>query len=450
MHTFIKNGIIVDPKNRIFSQQNLVIEDGKISFLTMRDDIQSDLTVDASGKYVVPGFIDIHMHEDPLDSEGKIDVCILDCMLRMGVTTVLGGNCGLNVCDPVAYLNTVDADGAPVNVAMLAGHAFFREQAGAADKYGPITSEQLKALCRKIECALDGGCLGVSYGIRYVPGTTKEELEATAKLCRKNNNLISAHLRDDAEAIFDAADEFISAGHKYELNTEISHIGSMAGFGQMERFLRTVDNFRANGMNLHCDCYPYDAFSTYLGASTYDDGFLDRYHTDYSAVELCEGQYKGCRCTKEIFEKLRCEAPRMLTVCHVMHPEDIDMALLHPGVMLASDGILNSGQGHPRAAGAFPKFLNDYVKNGKITLYNAIEKMTTLPAQKLGLSKKGGFSIGDDADITIFDLSAIKDNSTFSSPTAAPSGVTEVFIGGKMAIADGQIVNNTLGKSVRK
>ncbi|MDO5562964.1 MAG: amidohydrolase family protein, partial [Synergistaceae bacterium] len=368
----------------------------------------------------------------------------------MGVTTAVGGNCGLNVCDPVTYLDTVDAEGAPVNMAMLAGHAFLRERTGAADKYAPISKDQLEILCCDTEAALEGGCLGVSYGIRYVPGITKEELDGTAKLCKKENKLIAAHLRDDAEAIFDAADELISVGLKYDLNTEVSHIGSMAGFGQMERFLRRMDNYRANGLHLHCDCYPYYAFSTYLGTTTYDDGFLDRYHTDYSVVEICEGKYKGQRCTKEIFDELRRDAPMTLTVCHVMRPEDVDMALLHPGVMLASDGILNSGQGHPRAAGAFPRFLNEYVNGGKLPLYDAVEKMTSMPAAKLGLAKKGGLSVGDDADITIFDLHNIKDTATFSSPITPPLGITDVLINGRQAIADGRVISNHFGKSVRK
>ena len=449
MLTFIKNGFVVDPKNRVFSKLDIIVENGKIAGLTNKMDVDADVKIDASGKIVTPGFIDIHMHEDPLNREGEIDLCMLDCMLRMGVTTAAGGNCGLNVCDPVQYLDKVDA-GAPVNMAMFAGHAFLRERAGGIDKYGAITASQMDTLCRDTEAALDGGCVGVSFGIRYVPGTTAAELENTSKLCKKGGKLIAAHLRDDAEAIFDAADEFVRIGQKYALNTEISHIGSMAGFGQMERFLCKIDAYRANGLCLHCDCYPYYAFSTYIGTTTYDDGFLSRYHTSYDVVEICEGKYKGQRCTEAIFDELRRTAPMTLTVCHVMCPEDIDMALRHPGVLPASDGILNAGQGHPRAAGAFPRFINEYVNSGKLSLYDAVEKMTSLPAAKLGIANKGSLGIGNDADITIFDLNCIKDRASFDSPIMAPQGITDVLIGGRAAIAKGKVVNNSLGRSVRK
>ena len=450
MRTFIKNGFVVDPKNAIFSEQNIVVEDGKISGLTARDDVAADTVVDAAGRYVSPGFIDIHMHEDPVNSEGEIEFCILDCMLRMGVTTATGGNCGIGFCDPVTYLDTVDAEGAPVNVALFAAHAFLRDRAGATDKYGPATEEQISTLCRDTEAAREDGCVGVSYGIRYAPGMTQDEFERTAKFCRKGDKLIAAHLRDDAAAIFGAADEVISVGLKYGLNTEISHIGSMAGFGQMERFLRKIDTYRANGMHLHCDCYPYYAFSTYLGTATYDEGFLERYHTDYSVIELCEGKYKGQRCTKEIFDELRRDAPMTLTVCHVMKPEDVDMALAHPAVMLASDGLFSSGQGHPRAAGTFPRFLNEYVNGGKLSLYEAVRKMTSMPAAKIGLAHKGGLGAGDDADITIFDLANVRDTSTFDSPATAPLGITDVLIGGKPAVTGGKLVDARLGRSVRR
>ena len=222
----------------------------------------------------------------------------------------------------------------------------------------------------------------------------------------------------------------------------------MAGFGQMERFLQKVDAERANGLRLHCDCYPYYAFSTRIGETTYDEGFLERYRTDYSVVELCEGKYRGRSCTKEIFDELRRDAPLTLTVCRVMLPEEIDMAVVQPGVMIASDGLLSSGQGHPRAAGCFPRFLGKYA-GSRMPIYDAVAKITALPAEKAGLCGKGGIGAGADADIVIFDPTKVRDNSTFEAPTTPPSGISCVMIGGKVAFADGKIVNDKLGRSLR-
>ena len=125
----------------------------------------------------------------------------------------------------------------------------------------------------------------------------------------------------------------------------------MAGFGQMKQLLRQVDGYRMNGIDVACDCYPYFAFSTRIGATTYDDGWLERYHCDYSACQLTEGKYKGQRCTPETFAEMRRDFPECLTVCYVMDENDIRMAFADPGVMVGSDGLIDNGHGHPRAAG---------------------------------------------------------------------------------------------------
>ena len=147
---------------------------------------------------------------------------------------------------------------------------------------------------------------------------------------------------------------------------------------------------------------------------------------------------------------MRNNAPETLTVCYVMKAEDVDMALNHPLVMLASDGLRSDGQGHPRAAGSFPRLIDKFVKTGKISLYDAIAKMTCMPAVKLGLGKKGQLGVGADADIVIFDLENIEDKATFEEPLLAPIGIEYVLIGGKVALKAGEIVSDKLGKAIRK
>lgn len=128
----------------------------------------------------------------------------------------------------------------------------------------------------------------------------------------------------------------------------------------------------------------------------------------------------------------------------------MDMAFRHPNVMLASDGIMNHGQGHPRAAGAFPRLLAEFVRPGKLDLYDAIHMMTAMPAEKLGLTNKGRLNVGADADVVIFDLDKIQDNATFKEPILAPSGIDYVFIGGEIAAKNCRIVRKDLGRSIRK
>ena len=452
LRTLIYGGRLIDPANRVDAYLSLLIENGRVAYIT-ESMPEADERIDAAGKIVCPGFIDIHMHEDPVEN-GRIyadaDRAIFSCMLRMGVTTAIGGNCGDNCCDPADYLDIVDRNGAAVNVGMLAGHTYFRRCAGVADRYLPATCMQRMKIREGIERALARGCLGVSYGLRYSPGTDHEEILAAARPCCESNKMIAAHIRSDAQEVFAAGREILDAGMELGIPVQLSHIGSMAGFGQMESFLRMVDLYRMNGLDVSCDCYPYEAFSTSIGSATYDDGWMERYGCSYDAVELCEGKYKGQRCTESVFNEVRRAHPECLTVCYVMREADVDRAFFHPNVMLASDGILSHGQGHPRAAGAFPRFLAQFVRRGKIGIYDAISKMTAMPADLLGLLSKGRLSIGSDADIVIFSPEHITDCADFQHPVRVPKGIDRVLIGGVTAAEQGRIVKSDLGRSLRK
>lgn len=448
MKTLIQNGLLVDPANRIESKLNLLIEDGRVAQITQALPT-ANRVIDASGCIVCPGFIDIHMHEDPMGADGHIRYGIYEAMLRMGVTTAVGGNCGENVCDPAEYLNALDRDGAPVNAALFAGHGFLREQCGATDKYAGVLPEQMRALTRRIDAALEAGCVGVSFGLRYVPGTNGCELRKSAERCARLGRPVSVHLRDDAANIFSSVDEIAQVGQRLEIPVQISHIGSMGGFGQMERMLAQVDAWRAAGLDVSCDCYPYLAFSTRIGETTYDDGWLERYGCDYSACVPMEGKYKGMPCTQARFEELRRDFPDCITVCHVMREADVRMALTHPNVMIASDGLMDDGQGHPRAAGAFPRFFREYVHSGKLSLAEGIAKMTALPAARLGFARKGRLDPGTDADVVVFDPARFQDRASFEAPATPPEGVRAVLIGGELALKDGQIINARLGRALR-
>ena len=126
------------------------------------------------------------------------------------------------------------------------------------------------------------------------------------------------------------------------------------------------------------------------------------------------------------------------------------MALLHPNIMLASDGLMDNGQGHPRAAGAFPRFVRNYVGSGRLSLDEAVYKMATMPAAKLGLSYKGNLRSGADADVVVLDLDRITDRATFDQPNAGPEGLDYVLVGGEVAVDHDRVVRSDLGRAVRK
>lgn len=454
MLTHIKGGFVVDPKNNVFSKQDLYICNDVIVGPTLEgtDYSQKDIShvIDATDLIVSPGFIDMHMHEDPVDQNGKIQLAIFMNMLQMGVTSVVGGNCGINTYNPSKYLDIVEADGCPVNVGLFAGHTYARSVCKIEDKYRELTDEEIDCVAEEIEKYLTSGCFGISYGIRYVPGLNQKELLRTAQHCVSKNKLITAHVRSDAAKVFDSVQELISIGEELKLPVQVSHIGSMGGFGQMEELLQMVDKKALEGMDISCDCYPYYAFSTRIGETTYDEGFLDRYHSDYSCVEICSGKYKGMRCTEEIFRELRANHPETLTLCHVMNRDDIVLALLHPNVIVASDGLTDGVSGHPRASGTFPKFIKDFVKTNRISLSEAIRKISYAPAKRLGLDNRGHLSAGAKADITIFSLEEIEDKSTFEEPMLIPEGIKYVLINGKLALKNKEILHMNSGRALRK
>ena len=449
-HVLIKNGRVVDPKQDIDRKTNVYVEDGRISAIT-DEEPEADQVIDAEGKIVCPGFIDIHMHEDEYDEAAdSIETSMGESALHMGVTLDVGGNCGDNAYEPDKYLDITDRDGAPVNIGLLAGHTFLRNLRGSRNKYQPVSREDLDKMMASCRDYLDKGCLGISFGVKYVPGTTWEEIISLCRLCEKEDKLVASHVRADVAGVFDAADELARMGREGKVKVQFSHIGSMGGYGQMEQLLQNIEEYRRQGVDMLCDCYPYNAFSTGIGETTYDEGFLESYQSDYDSILIVNGKYAGQRCTKEIFGELRAQAPDTATVGYFMRAEEVEMALLSPLVMLGSDGVRTDGLGHPRASGAFARFISDYIRTGRIGLSEGIGKMTAMASERLNLPEKGNLIPGSDADIVVFDLDRVMDLATYENGQIPPKGFEWVLIGGEVALKDDTIVNNRLGRAVRR
>ena len=449
MTHLIRNGRVIDPARRIDAKLNVLIRDGVILALT-DGNARADEVTEASGLVVCPGFIDMHAHEDPFHDGIRYtdeEKANLACLLRMGVTSCVAGNCGDNFCDPIEFLDLIDREGCFVNVAMLAGYTNFREQYSAADRYSPVSEEERARINEAVRKALEAGCAGISFGLEYVPGTDRKELQEAARLCAESGKRIAAHIRACAEAAPEAAEEVLSVCKEFRIPVQISHIGSMAAYGQMETLLNLVDRYRADGIQVGCDCYPYTAFSTTIGSAPYDD--LEAIHCRYEDIELCEGAHRGERCTRELFEQTRREHPDYLTVGHAMKKDEIRLAFQHPNVTVGSDCFLSDGKGHPRAAGAFPRFLSHSAGDYGLSLSEALFRITALPAMQLGLVGKGMLHPGADADLVIFDPERLRDRASFAEPTLPPDGIAAVFVAGRPAVRDGRIVNSTLGRAIR-
>lgn len=439
----LKNGLVCDPANSIQSILNVGIRNGRIACLTS-EPLPAAAEIDCTGHIVSPGFVDAHSHENDL-REGHIEADITLRALRQGVTTLVTGNCGDAPRDLPAYCAAYDGK-QPVNMALLAGHTTIRRLCGARNKYAPVDEATLAAMCETLERQLTEGAKGLSMGIRYEPGMTLGEMCAMAAVVKRFGGVLAAHVRGDAFEIYDAIEEFLEIGRRTGVRLQISHIGSMAAYGQMAEVLSYVDRrAAAEGLDVRIDCYPYDAFCTSIGATTYDDGFLDRYH-DVTRIELTDGEYKGFIPNMEVFEKVRREHPEYLTIAHVMNGAEVDMALTHPRTMLGSDGVLLNGAGHPRAAGAFARFLAQYVFERKLlSLNEGIAKTTCEAAARFGLDR-GTLGVGRAADVTVFDPKRLQDKATFAEPALPPEGVRLVLLGGVVALQDGKVLHTDLGK----
>ena len=436
MKIVINNGLVIDPKNSINDYLNLEITNGKISKIS-KDKLVGDYEIDATNLCVTPGFIDIHMHEDIM-KDGKIQIDIFERMLKMGVTTAIGGNCGIGPNNIGEYLKEYEKNPL-INFKMLLPHKILRDYIGAEDRYTSLSSAEIEKMYRYGEKLIkENNLLGISFGIEYIPGINREELVTLAKL--GENKIIAVHLRKDGDDIIESCEEFFEIAKYVNSHFQISHIGSMAGYGQMRKFLNYIQNKIDNGLDIGCDCYPYTAFSTHIGSAVFDDGYIESHGGDYSRLEVLDGKYKGQRCTKEIFNYLRKNSPDTLVAGHLMIDEDIKIAFQDKNVVVASDGLLSeSGNGHPRAVGTFPKFLRKYVLDDKIlNLSEGVAKITNQPADFYGL-KAGTLSIGANGDITIFSLDELKDNATFDKLTS-PSGIKYVLVNGSITLKDGEIV----------
>ena len=443
----IKNGQYPDFSEGRMKQGNIGITDGKITYIGPEEpDTKEGL--DARGKVVSPGFIDIHMHEEHFAEEGEHYV-IAQMMLEMGVTTAVGGNCGMQNQNLSYFKEVLDRlGGSPVNYIMLAGYNTFRYELGIG-RYETASQEQRETIRNLLQRELNEGAYGISFGIVYDPGITTEEILYAIGVTEDPNLLVSAHYREDCLQHINPVQEMIEIAEKIPMKFQISHLSSCSAMGLMQESLDAINEAMKRNPKLNYDTYPYNAFSTHMGSAVFEDGCIEGWHKDYSDILLTDAPYKDIRCTKEIFEKVREEYPDMLAVAFVMNEEEIAAAIANPNGMVASDAIINNGNGHPRAAGTFPRVLGKYVREDKaLPLIDAIRKMTLEPAKRMDLDQKGRIELGCDADLTIFNPDTIIDGATFSNLHIQPEGIEAVFIDGKLALKNKVTINNRLGKYI--
>ncbi|NIA70971.1 D-aminoacylase [Pelagibius litoralis] len=427
--------------------------------------------LDVQGSVVSPGFIDVHTHDDRLV---LIDRSV-EPKVSQGVTTVVVGNCGvslaplvLSVDDPVpplniigsrddfrfgtyrSYLNEIKSSPPAVNVAPLVGHMTLRVAEMTMLNRQASPSEIAGMRCRLAE-ALEAGALGLSSGVFYPPSSaaTREEiLPLLEEVCRRGR-LYSAHIRDEGDRIFEALDEALDCARSADVPIIISHLkcASPKVWGESDRVLRYLDKM-SDRQTISFDVYPYMASSTMIRKEMVEDArrvtiSWSKPHPEAAGRDLAEIA-RQWDCSLEVAaDKLSPGG----AVYFRMDEEDVRRILRHPRSMIGSDGLPHDIHPHPRLWGSFPRVLGHYVREVNLfQLEEAVRKMTSLPAEALGLKDRGVIAPDKCADLVVFDPKEIDERATFDEPMQGSSGVSHVFVNGELVWEAGKSSGRTPGR----
>jgi len=428
----------MDPDTGTDSAMAVAVDEGRIVALDAEaESLSGRKEIDARGLVVAPGFIDLLARLTPAEESQRYKV--MD-----GVTAVFNMHGGpVNL--PRYYESFRAAGGSYVHYGTTVGHNPLRNAVGADDGYQPATPEQIEQMERLAEQAINNGAVGIGFGVNYVPGASYEEVLALFEVAAGHGVPCHLHVRYKGsvfpETIVAALQEVITAAVATGASAQVVHLGSSA-VGSMEVALALIDAARRHGVDIAADVYPYLANSTNLASAIYDPGWEERFGgITYSDIQLVE---TGERLTKETFDKYRQEGAAVIT--HFIPEEEVLAAYRNPNVIVASDGIIRNGKGHPRGAGTFARFLGHYVREKKVVpLMEGLRKITLLPAQRLegaapAMKRKGRVQVGADADLTLFDPDTITDRATFENPAQYSAGIHYVLVGGVVVVEKGRLV----------
>lgn len=478
----ILGGRVVDGAGGPARKTDLAILDGRIAAIgTIRRD-EAREALDARDLIVAPGFIDVHTHADDLAEQPRAENFV-----RMGVTTVVAGNCGGSALDVGEALTRIEHAGASVNFATLVGHNTVRRAVMGTENRIP-TIRELAKMRSLVWRAMTDGAVGFSTGLQYVPGTYAAipELIELARIAGNAGGVYASHMRNEGTALEAALDETIRVGEAAGCRIQVSHlkVDSPNRWGGSEKALAIIDAARKRGLAIAADQYAYTAASSTLGIRfpawalegghqrlverLNDPGTWERIKVDmrrllsergltdlsfavvasYRADPALNGlsmKQVAARLQRSDSAEAQFEAAREMMlnggaamVYHFMSEADVQRIMRHPLVGFASDsGVLAFGEGapHPRGYGNTARVLGEYVRARKVIgLEEAIRRMTSLPAEHFRFAQRGLLKKGYHADIVVLDPSVVRDTATFERPHAFPVGIRDVVVNGKVVV----------------
>ena len=438
----IENGRVIDPETGFFEVANVGINGGTI--IAISSEAMDGLRViDATGHIVAPGFVDLHEH-------GNEDVAY-GFMVRDGVTTALELEVGTGDVDG---WYAARAGGARVNYGVSIGHVQVRmdvmDDPGdglvpvGIGGYAAASDEQLMEMETRIREGLDRGALAVGFGSAYTPGATMSEIQQMFGIAGEYASTIHIHMRSGLAGL----DSTITAARQAGAPLHVVHVNSSAG-ARIGDFLEHIERAREAGQDVSTETYPYGAGMTEITSALYDD--WETWSDDrFERIQLVS---TGDRATRATFGAAR-EAGGYV-ISHGRTEEMTATAVASPLTMIASDGFMVDGRGHPRTSGTYAKVLGRYVRDeGLLTIEEAVAKMTIQPAQRLesrapDFARKGRLQPGMDADVTIFDPATIIDRSTYVDAAIPSVGIPFVIVGGTVVVDGGELTEARPGNPVR-
>jgi N-acyl-D-amino-acid deacylase len=518
----IRNANIIDGTGAPAYRADIGVNEDEIKKIGDLQDEMASVEIDAMGKTVCPGFIDVNNHSD---TYWRIFLNPhLESLIYQGITTIVGGNCGTSLA-PLSTPATIDAiqkwvDVKKINVswlkvrellaflgekkispnfATLVGHATLRRGI-IGDEVRSMRPKEIEILNKTLSSAMKEGALGMSTGLIYSHARLApyDELLALAKIVKKYNGIYATHIRSEQKEILEAIEEAIRIARESGVKLQISHLKVIGekNWSKMTEVFGLIEKAKEDGIDITFDVYPYTATGSvlysFLPAWICEGGKKIMLHRlkdpvirakiiaemresefDYSKIEIAisplnktlarhniseiaQNQEKSVE--EAIIDILVASEGMVVTSMEVLSEENVKQAIAHPLSFIATNGsgydIFHAKTGervHPRNFGAFMRVLEKYVIKDKIlTLEGAIYKMTSAPAEKFGLKKRGSLKKGYFADIIILDQDKIKSPATVKNPYQYSKGVDTVIINGELVLAGGVYNGNRNGQVIKR
>ncbi|ESQ83682.1 hypothetical protein AEAC466_11795 [Asticcacaulis sp. AC466] len=468
--TLITGAVVYDGSGAPAKRVSVRVENDRIAAIGKLRPHKGETVIEANGLALAPGFIDSHSHHD----RGAYADRAMPQLLAEGVTTIVIGQDGESSGAFADISNQFTARPAAVNVAAYTGHGYLRAKVMGADFKRAATLSEIQAMQRLLDIDMKAGSLGLSTGLEYDPGiySNHDEVVALARTAAADGGRYISHMRSEDTGFDAALDELLDIGAQTGIPVQISHLklGIVDRWGDAKAVLAKLDAARARGINVTADVYPYEYWQSTLTVL-----FPKRDFTDISAARFAlthlttpEGMRLGAYApdpslvghTIAEIAAQRHEEPAVTylwliqtaetwkaahpgiepveaVIGTAMDPKDVADFIAWPYSNLCSDGMI--GSRHPRGAGAFAKMLRVYVREQhRLTLPEAIRKMTSLAAENVGLKGRGLIRVGYKADLVLFDPDRITDRATVENPGAMAVGVSDVMVNGVLVYRKAQ------------